>query len=333
MSTEISFEQALTALLDSAKPVPAHYLHRFSDLTPTEALALNNNWEKISPDRVFGWLEDLEELADSDSVLSFFEVGRLALTDAQARVRELGIRLLWEDEAENLIPELLRLLTTDPDVAVQAAAASLLGRFIFLGEMEEIPAHKQADIETALITRFDSRFPLILRRRVIEALGYSSNPAVPELIKAAYSEKETAMRAAALFAMGRSANEDWQMTVLDNMDSPHPEMRLEAVRAAGELELADAREPLLDLLDDENLDDELLVAVAWSLSQIGGEQVQEKLSELAENPDIDEDTLDLLEAAIENLSFTGSMGNFSFMDLESEPSLTGADLDDEPDDE
>ncbi len=334
MATETSFDQVLSALFDPAKPFPPHLLHRFSDLPPAEVEKIKNNWDRIPRERIVGWMEDLEELTDSDSVVSFFEIGRLALEDPQPRVREMGIRLLWECEAEDLVSSLLRLLTTDPDVSVQAAAASLLGRFIFLGEMDEIPSHKQADIETALITRFGSSYPLTLRRRAIEALGYSSNPEITALIASAYSEKEMVMRASAIFAMGRSANDHWRVTVLDNLDSPQPEMQLEAVRAAGELELVEAREPLLDLLDDDDTDDELLLAVAWSLSQIGGEQIQEKLTELAEDSDLDEETLDLLESAIENLAFTASMGNFSFMDLDPDTSeIEEPESEDEPDDE
>jgi len=334
MSTEPSFDQVLSAITDPANPFPPHLLHRFSDLPPVEVEKLKKNWDRIPRERIRGWLEDLEDLMDSDSVVAFFEIGRLALEDPQPRVREMGIRLLWECESEDLITSLLRLLTTDPDVTVQAAAASLLGRYIFLGEMDEIPPYKQADIESALITRFETSYPLPLRRRAIEALGYSSKPEITGLIQAAYSEKETMMRASAIFAMGRSANDYWRVTVLDNLDSTQPEMQLEAIRAAGELELAEAREPLLEMLDDEDMDDELLLVIAWSLSQIGGEQIQAKLMELVENPDLDEETLDLLESAIENLAFTASLGNFGLMDLDPESSdIEEHDYEDEPDDE
>jgi HEAT repeat protein len=58
----------------------------------------------------------------------------------------------------------------------------------------------------------------------------------------------------------------------------------------------------MDLLDDEE-DLEVRRDLVWALSKIGGEGVREKLDELIEMED-DEDEADFLEEALENLSFT-----------------------------
>ncbi len=68
----------------------------------------------------------------------------LALKDPLSPVRELGIRLLWECEDHSLVKVFLNLLTNDPDLQVQASAASALGRFIYLGELDEFPEKDQA---------------------------------------------------------------------------------------------------------------------------------------------------------------------------------------------
>ena len=318
MDTNISFEKIVDALLDADKPFPAKYLHIFSDLSSADTATLQKSWQFIPEKRKVTWLEDLEDISDADTTTSFFEVGKLALKDALPATRELGIRLLWESEDRSLIRIFTDLLNNDPDISVQAAAASAMGRFIFLGEMEELPAKTQADIEQLLIEKFAPANPPLLRRRAIESLGFSSNPDMDELILQAYNEPDNAMKASALFAMGHSANDAWKDIVLSNLDNPTQEMQLEAVRAAGELELQDARDLLLEIVEDEGLDQDVFLAAIWSLSQIGGEGVQQKLDALADDPDLDDETIDLIDSAIENLTFNISLGNFSLLDLEDE---------------
>jgi HEAT repeat protein len=97
------------------------------------------------------------------------------------------------------------------------------------------------------------------------------------------------------------------------------EVQFAAVRAAGELELSEAREPLLLLLDSHSqFDEELYNAIIWSLSQIGGEDVRaalELLLELAEENEEDE-LLEFLEQALENLDFNEGAQFFEMLDLD-----------------
>ncbi len=97
------------------------------------------------------------------------------------------------------------------------------------------------EIEKALISKFDLSNPMLLRRRAIESLGYSSNPEIDELIRKAYNESDKKMVASAIFAMGRSANETWKDIVISNLQNNSVDIQVEAVRAAGELELDDCK--------------------------------------------------------------------------------------------
>jgi HEAT repeat protein len=228
----------------------------------------------------------------------------------------LAIRLLWECEDHQLIARFMDVLRKDPDEHVQAAAANALGIFVYMGEMDKIPADDIKAIQNLLIEKFYATHPQIIRRRAIESLGYSSNPEVDDLIRKAYSEPDKKMVASALFAMGRSANEAWTDIVISNLQNANVDIQVEAVRAAGELELQSAREEILELLDDEGLDLEVFLAAVWSLSQIGGQGIQDKLEALGDDPDLDEETLDLIDSALENLVFNDSLGNLSLMDID-----------------
>ena len=302
--------------MDMEKPFPAKYLHRFSDISPQDLASLQKIWDFIPHSRKISVLEDLEEIADSDTLTSFAYLGLFALTDADPGVRELAIRLLWECEDHKLIGRLTDVLRNDPETQVQAAAANALGLFVYLGEMEKIRKEDYTAIQDLLIEKFGISNPLVIRRRAIESLGYSSSPKVDKLIRKAYSDPDKKMVASALFAMGRSANDDWNEIVLSNLQNLNVDIQVEAVRAAGELELQTAREEILELLDDEGLDLDVLLAAAWSLSQIGGQGVQDKLEAMLDDPDLDEETLELVDSALENLVFNDSLGNFNLMELD-----------------
>ena len=111
----------------------------------------------------------------------------------------------------------------------------------------------------------------------------------------------------------------WADMVLESLDHPELDVQLAAVRSAGELELSKAREPLLTLLDQhDQFDEELHNTIIWSLSQIGGESVRaalELLMELAEE-DEDDELLEYLETAIENLDFNEGMQFFELFDFD-----------------
>jgi HEAT repeat protein len=149
----------------------------------------------------------------------------------------------------------------------------------------------------------------------LESLGFSSRPEVPELIEHAFEDDSEEWSASALHAMGRSADDRWAPLVIDRLKDSNLEISREAARAAGELELGDALPGLVDLLQEE--DAELRLAAAWALSQIGGEGVEDALEELLERTE-DEDEVDLIEDALENLTLTHEMSDLSILDFSAE---------------
>ena len=310
----VPFSQVLEALQDIKRPFPAIHLHRFSDLTGSDMAKFKNIWQKVDANRKASFLEDLEELAESDTIVSFDELAKFALSDAEPRVRETALHLLWECEDRKLIPTYLNMMEKDPDPMVRASAASALGLFAYEGELEEIPTEILTNIEDHLLEVEMGRDEPIVRRRALESLGYSSRPEVPGLIREAYHSPDKEWQASALFAMGRSADESWEKEILDRLNAQEPEVELEAVKAAGQLELQSAREPLLAKLDHyDELDEEVRLSTAWSLSQIGGEDVREVLEKLMEAIQDDEEA-EYIEMAVENLAFTEDLPGFGMFD-------------------
>lgn len=300
LPTEIPFQKLLDALLDTETPLNPRYLYRLSDLEAPELEQLRSAWPKIPTWRRQALLEDIEELNESDMLLSFDSLGRFALEDEDPRVRLLAVQILWESEETSLIPIFLRMMASDSDSQVRAASATALGRFVYAGELEEIPQRTLKKIEDALLGAVIGNDAVEVRRSALESLGYSSREEVPPLLEQAFASDDKFWKASALFAMGRSANPRWAPTILEMLHSNLPLLRSEAARAAGELEIAEAVEPLLELLDDP--DDNTRQASIWSLSQIGGEGVRETLQNLYDQAE-DEQELELLESALDNLTF------------------------------
>ena len=312
---QVPFKQVIADLLDNSKPFSPTHLHRFSDIDPADLASVRLAWPQVPADRRLSLLEDLEDLSDSDTLVSFDDLARFALEDNDPRVRAAAIRLLWESEDARLIPIFIKLMRSDSDETVRATAAGGLGLFVYLGEVEVIPEDKLKQVEESLLSIYQGQDKPIVRRRALEALGYSSRDEVPAFMESAYASGDKDWMASALFAMGRSADDRWEKQVLAMLDHPEPDVMLEAIRAAGELELNEARKPLLELVNEnEELDVDLRSAAIWSLSQIGGEGVRELFEKLADETEDDDEEF-IIEEAIDNLNFKEGVGGLGMFDL------------------
>jgi len=325
---QIPFEKVIEALLDNQKPFPAVFLHQFSDISDTNLKALEKVWTQILPERRANLLKDLCEIQDADTLVCFDEIGKLALLDKEAPVRLGGIDLLWDAPDTQLLPRLVLMLRTDEEEAVRAAAGSALGAYILKGELEELETGILKQIEDTLLDVLQGSEKDLVKRRCMEALGFSSREEIKDIIQAAFSRNETAWKASALFAMGRSANPYWKKNVLGSIRSVEPDVQLEAIRAAGELELEEARKPLLAMIPRfEEMDVDMLQAVIWSLSQIGGERVSETLEKLLEVAE-DDEMEEFIQDALDNLEFNDSLNDLEMIEIDfpDEDGLTVEDL-------
>ena len=309
--TKPLYKKMIAELMDGSRNLTRRSLQEFSDITPDALEAVLEAWPDIKLERKRTLLEGLQSLNETDTLVSLDDFARALLTDPEAEVRLRVIRLLDECDDVKLIPIFLKILAGDEDVETRAEAASSLGKYIELGELEELPVKTQHQVEDALLEKANSEDPLIVRRNALEALGYSSRPEVITLIESAYRRSNPDWQASALFAMGRSYDERWEEQVLSSLLNENPLVRLAAVEAAGELTLTPARTILFQLLEEEE-EDEITSAAIWSLSQVGGEDVRvyiENLIDLAE----DDEQVEFLEEALDNLVFTEEMSNFDLM--------------------
>ncbi len=314
MQKENTIIEVIQALLDIEKPFPASLLYAFSDLEPDECTQLFAVWDQIPLQRRRALLEDLSDIAERDDLMLFEEVGRIALDDSDPQVKVAALDLLFQAEDTRLLPKFLSLLRDHASDDVRAAAANALGPYVYMGEFERIHAEQLRRVENALLKAYREDASELVQRRALESLGYSSREEVPDLLRAAYASQETGWLESALFAMGKSADEQWKDLVLAHLKDENLPVRLQAVHAAGELALEGARASLLRVLEREFDIADLRREAVWALSQIGGEGVEKALERLLERLDDDED-IELVEEALDQLSFTEDKEFFSLLDL------------------
>ena len=309
------FDAIKTALLNQDAPFPPGMIYFFSDISAENLDLLTEVWPEVWIERRRGLLEDMEHMAEADTLLYFDSVAIMCLDDDDPVARATAVRLLWQSHKETLVPKFLKLLNEDPEAIVRAAAATALGMFVYLGELEEIKASTyQIVLENLIKAHLDADETLV-RRRALEALGYAGHPEIPDFIRRAYDKNDEEWLQSALFAMGRSYDQQWVDMVLQMFDHPDSLVRYEAIRAAGELEAKAAREPLFDLLEEGTDDEDIYYAAIWALSKIGGEGVRSLIEDAIEEAEDMEDT-SFLEEALENLEFTERVSQFDLMSFD-----------------
>ena len=329
MAQITTLQTALEHLVESDKDIPKNHLQYYSDLDPQSLKLFTDAWPRIKPTRKLLLLDELLIHLDSETIVSYEEIGRALLNDADGEVRARAIRLLAESDSPKLASKFVDILLNDAELAPRMEAATLLGEFILLGELEKLTESLQRKMEDALMTVIRSEDNSSLRKRALEALSYSSRPEIAALIESAFERADPTWVASALRAMGRSHDERWNDDVVGRMLDDDPRIRFAAVEAAGELNIEDAGPILIKMLEDEEEDDDVVAAAIWSLSQIGGDDARIYILHLIENTE-DEDLTEFLEDALENLDFNTELNKFDLLSLDDDDLL---DLDEEEPDE
>jgi HEAT repeat protein len=293
---------------DSQTPLSISSLYGLSDLTRSEAQLFREVWSLIDTERRRWIIQSLVDITEASFEVNFHPIFRLCLNDEDEVVRARAIEGLWEDEDLSLAGLLVRLLRDDPSESVRVAAATSLGRFVLLGELEKIEGAPAMMIEDALLGAiYDPHETLEVRRRAVESIAYSGQAQVRDIIEMAYYDGEEKMCISAVFAMGRSADLLWREMVIAELDNPNPEMRYEAARACGELEASAALPALIDLIEADP-DPEVQEIAIWALGRIGGKEARRVLEACCESED--EALRQVAEEALDELEFLDEYPDF-----------------------
>jgi HEAT repeat protein len=302
-----TFREYLAELKDEGQPLKAMRLVHLSHLAGEQEKAFLGVWPQIRTRRRRQVVRQLVELADDNVELNFDAVFLACLSDADAEVRAVAVRGLWEYEQRDLIDPLIRLLQSDGNVAVRAEAALSLGRFVVQGELGSLPERYFRRVEEVLHRAIDDAGQdLEVRGRALEAIGACSQPWVRKAIDRAYRSKNHRLRVSGIHAMGCSCDPSWLPILFRELESDDPETRYEAALACGSMADEAAVPRLAPLLEDE--DAEVREITIAALGEIGGPEAKSVLMRYLDHPSSStreavEEALSMVDLAEDPLSF------------------------------
>ena len=215
------------------------------------------------------------------------------LESEDSKERRLAINLAHEIVTDEVAEKLLGILLSDGPDDLRASAAIPFGPALeeyytmydleddFFDSDEEILSKKRYDETQKTFKQLyhDSETPKLVRRRVLEASVRSPEDWHEGAIRSAYHSDDDEWLLTAVFCMGE-VNADFDSEVLEALHHDSLEIRVEAVRAAGNMELSQAAKEILSLAASETEDRDLRVAAIEALPYLqpdGAFEVLEKL--------------------------------------------------------
>lgn len=319
-SPQYTVDDALQSLAEDLNTPSAAVSYGLSQLTSVDVQQFMDTWQKLPVEDKRNLLVHLIEVSEANFELNYRALAFAVADDSDPLVRTHAVELLWEDESTELLEYLTKLVQWDESSDVRAAAASALGRFVLLGEYGKLPEKLSGKVQDAVIGVWSNEDEHVdVRRRALEAISNSSHAIVSEAIMEGYQSNEIPLVVSSIYAMGRSCDERWAPSVLKELSNDDPQMRYEAAKASGELELKAAIPALTQIavMDEHDIRE---VAI-WSLGEIGGSSASRALEKLSEQLD-DEEWEEVLEDAIANANLGADMPDlFGFHDFDEDAEM------------
>jgi len=317
-------QELMGHLIQRTETIVARDLFVLSDLTVQDAEVVRQEWGLIPVEQRRQLLHSLVDIAESDVEWHLGRFLRIALEDADEFIRVIAIEGLWEETSSDLVGPLIQILHNDSAQKVRAAAAAALGPYVLAGELDELESAYAMRVEEALLALLrNSEEDIDVQCRALESIAYSGETGIRQLIEDAYYAVDEGTRVSSLVAMGRSADTRWRGLVRAELQNPSTQMRVEAARACGELEVYQAEREILELLTDDQ--QVVRLAAIFALGRIGGRRVQSALRAIAQNDDsIEAEAADL---ALEEMLFFEEDEEIDLLEEEAEEDEESWDVD------
>jgi hypothetical protein len=197
---------------------------------------------------------------------------------------------------DELVEQLLATVTSErEDQAVRAAAAIATGPVLESCDLEGFeddfsdPPVTQATyrkLQGALRVLYDNQtVPKLVRRRILEAAVRSPEEWHTDAVRTAYASGDPEWKLTAVFCMVFIRG--FEAQILEAMESPDPEIRSEAITAAGTWEIEEAWPRVTTLLHAKDTPKALLLAAIQAVASLRPKEAFEHLSHLESSEDDD----------------------------------------------
>ncbi len=258
------------------------------------------NLQELSQTPTWEWPDDAPEV-----LLAVLQDTQATLAD-----RQLVASLVAEiDVMDDAFAAALLAIAVNPaeDLDLRAAAAIALGPSLEyadildpeeLAEEEAFSAAAIRRVEESLRALYEAAAtPDMLRRAALEASVRAPRAWHEDAVRAAHASTDPAWRLTAVFCLRYV--EGFESQILEALAADDPELRYQAVCAAGEQELEAAWPHVLAVLQDRAADRELLMAAIDAAARIRPDEALELIAPFTEAADSDvaETALDAMAMA------------------------------------
>lgn len=225
------------------------------------------------------------------------------LASQQPEQRLAALECVGETLDRDLMRAAMDLLQGDPEDLVRAAAAITLGPALELMSIEvEDGVDSEANMDAAeaddlplSVADFrtleehlkrialDPDQPTEVRRRSLEAAVRSPRDWQQDVVRQAFANEAIEWQLTAVFCAGFLKG--FRGEISDALDHEDPEVRMEAIRAAGECDIKALGPEILDLAKDEDVLLPLRLAAIDALASLAPEGTEEFLEQLSKGDD------------------------------------------------
>lgn len=302
-------EKVLQTVRENPEKVFERYPRMLSDLSPEHTAELHSVLSGLSADQRAAFFEQMVRSGQEYLEYNYTPIAELGLDDENGDIRAASIRLLGFEDSREIGRKLLDSASNDPEPKVRIAAIDILGQYMMEAEFgERIPVSPKALNET-LDKLIDDEDPDI-RLAAMVAYAVSENSRVKDMISSCFEENQREGLIAALNAARISLSGDWNRTVLKHIRHSDEDVSLEAIRAAGALQLREALPALYEILSRfDRISTDLLLTVTNAIAEIGDEGSLDVLEILGEAAvDMDGEITDAIDDCIDTLNMAVEMG-------------------------
>jgi HEAT repeat protein len=300
-----TFEQALEVIKSASENVSSDVImYGLSDLMDFQVSQLRNVFQTLDVNYRQVLIEVLIDEGLEHFELNFDAVGKLAIQDQDAHVRQSGVELLAESEDIEVMDRLIQLAEHDSSLAVREESIRVLGHFILLGELGDLDEEDTHRAQKLVLKLYkDTTQIASIRAEALVALANCSHEHVERYITESYKSTEPELRLGAILAMGSTADEErWGSTIINALESDDEDIVQAAIRSSGALQLTDAVRPMSKMLKDAERD--LTERIIEALGEIASKQAIRVLEDLLEHAEEieDEELMMWAEDALEHAS-------------------------------
>lgn len=304
-----TFQNALEDLKSGTFSPQNARMQVLADLSAEKAAALEAVLKSTSPEQKRAFFRALEDCGAENYVYSFGPIGAFGILDDDGEVRRASIALLTFEDDRDTGTRILNAALHDDYEPAQAAAVHQLGQYMIELELEEkipLPAKR---LREALKNLLDHEKKAV-RLAAVQAYAFGSDAAVKNRITRLLTGNDFDELRAGLIAARNSLENDWNRSVIELLEHDDEEIRMEAVRSAGQLGIEEALPAMYKILEDfDRVDRDLLLETVNAVAEIGYDgslNVLEVLGEAA--GDMDSEVTDAIDDAIDTLNVTIEMG-------------------------